>query len=92
MEELLIFWISGFFTCNILGFLFVRFMLEDATVRQFILVFWVSLIPMLNIVATFFLVVFSLTIGAAIFWGKFERRYKKTLDRPLSTIFKRDSK
>jgi len=39
MEELLIFWISGFFTCNILGFLFARFMLEDATVRQFILVF-----------------------------------------------------
>lgn len=50
MEEFLIFWISGFFACNILGFLFARFMMEDATVRQFILVFCVSLIPMLNLV------------------------------------------
>lgn len=92
MEEFLIFWISGFFACNILGFLFTRFMLEAATVRQFILVFWLSLIPMLNIVASFFLVAFSLAGVAAISWGAFERRYKKTLDRPLSTLFKRNSK
>lgn len=92
MEEFLIFWVSGFLACNILGFLFARFMVEDATVRQFILVFCVSLIPMLNIVATFFVGVFSLAIGAAIFWGAFERRFKKTLDQPLSTLFKRNSK
>lgn len=92
MEEFLIFWISGFFACNILGFLFARFMMEDATVRQFIVVFWVSLIPMLNIVATFFLVVFTLTIWASIFWDSFERKFKKTLDRPLSAFFNRNSK
>lgn len=92
MEEFLIFWISGFLACNILGFLFARFMMEDATVRQFILVFCVSLIPMINIAATFFIVVFSLTIGASIFWDSFERKFKKTLDRPLSTLFKRNSK
>ena len=97
MEDFLIFWIFGFFSCNILGFLFTRFlfawfMLEAATVRQLILVFLASLIPMVNIAATFFLVAFSLVGASAIFWGAFERRFKKTLDRPLSTLFKRNSK
>jgi len=92
MEEFLVLWALGFFACNILGFLFVYLSCRYNTVRHGMYVFCFALLPGVNLVVALYALAFSLTILASIFLDAFERKYEKTLDQPLSTLFKRNSK